>query len=338
MLKWNDMKEQVSLKPYNTFCIDVSARYFADIHSVSELQTILTDTRTKNLSKLILGGGSNILLTKNIDGLVIHNCIRGIEKISEDEKNIYLKIGGGEIWHELVLHCIQHHYAGIENLSLIPGTVGAAPIQNIGAYGVELKDVLHEVHALDFSDNKFRVFNLDDCKLGYRDSIFKNKLKNKCMITHVVLRLNKTPTFHVEYGAIREKLNESPLSIKTISDAIIEIRQSKLPDPIALPNAGSFFKNPLITLAQFSELKIKFPTMPHFSEKKSHVKIPAAWLIEQCGFRGKKIGSVGVHENHALVLVNHGGSGAQMLSLANTIIESVRDRFDIVLMPEVNVY
>ena len=246
-----------SLKPYNTFNIDVNANFFISIDTVSALQALLADTNWKSTSKFILGGGSNILFTRDIDGLVIHNQIKGTQKINETQEHVYLKVGAGENWHQLVLFCVAHHYAGIENLSLIPGTVGAAPIQNIGAYGVELQESLYEVHAIKLANNTSVVFNNQACAFGYRDSIFKHTLKNKYIITHIVLRLNKKPIFHLEYGAIKEKLKGKPISIKSISDAIIQIRQEKLPDPKTTPNAGSFFKNPIITSALFFSLQKK---------------------------------------------------------------------------------
>ncbi len=343
----NTMKQYVSLKPYNTFGIDVTARYFTTIDSVASLQAILSDQQWKTIPCFILGGGSNILFTRNFDGLVIHNQIVGIEKINEDDDHIYLKMGAGENWHQLVLYCIDHGYAGIENLSLIPGTVGAAPIQNIGAYGVELKETLSEVHAIGLHDHQARIFNNAECEFGYRDSIFKNKLKNKYMITQVVLRLNKKPIFHVDYGAIKEKLNGRELSIKAISDAVIHIRQEKLPDPKKMPNAGSFFKNPIVDEKIFLELQKKYPGIIYFKalalpgellKNSSRVKISAAWLIEQCGFKGRRWGNVGVHEHQALVLVNYGnGTGDEIKKLSELIQKSVTEKFGIDLMTEVNI-
>lgn len=337
------MKQHISLKPYNTFSVDVIARYFTTIDSVAAMQAILSDHQWKTIPLFILGGGSNVLFTKDVDGLVIHNQIMGIEKINEDADHIFLKIGAGENWHQLVLYCVAHDYAGIENLSLIPGTVGAAPIQNIGAYGVELKDTLHEVHTIDIEKNSTRIFSKAECELGYRDSVFKNALKNKYVITHVVLQLNKKPTFHLEYGAIKEKLNGKTISIKSISDAIIQIRQEKLPDPKKIPNAGSFFKNPIIDENQFLTLQKKYPKMPYFKDtdcisQNIRYKIPAAWLIEQCGFKGKRFGHVGVHEKQALVLINDGnGTGDDIKILSETIKNAVKNTFQIMLTTEVNI-
>lgn len=333
------IKENVLLGQYNTFNINATARYFAPIDSIATLQAILSDEKWKTIPTLILGGGSNILFTKNVEGLVIHNQIGGVEKIGENNDHVFLKIGAGENWHQLVLYCIKNNYAGIENLSLIPGTVGAAPIQNIGAYGVELKDVLFEVHVINIEKNIPRIFNNVDCKFGYRDSIFKNTLKNKFIITHVILRLNKKPIFHIEYGAIKEKLKDKTISIKTISDAVIQIREEKLPDPKKIPNAGSFFKNPVVSEEIFLSLQKKYPTMPHFKENNNAVKVPAAWLIEHCGFKGKRFGNVGVHEKQALVLVNYGGAtGLEIKKLGETIQQAVQEKFKIQIVTEVNIY
>ena len=332
------IEENKSLKALNTFGIAVTARYFVTVQSVAQLETVLCNHPSMPL--LILGGGSNILFTQDFDGLLIHNKIMGIEKIDEDEHHVFLKVAAGENWHQLVLYCIEHHYAGIENLSLIPGTVGAAPIQNIGAYGVELKDTLHTVAFLEKNNNEYhhRVLSNPECEFGYRDSIFKHALKNKIIITHVTFRLNKKPVFHVEYGAIKEKIKSKPLSIKTISDAVIQIRQEKLPDPAVIGNAGSFFKNPIIAESLFLSLQKNNPKMPYFKEANATIKIPAGWLIEQCGFKGKRFGDVGVHEHQALVLVNYGkGTGDQIKKLAELIQKTVFEKFQIALMTEVNI-
>lgn len=333
------IEENKSLKHLNTFGIDVNARYFATCCTVSELQTLLSTW--SSTPKFILGGGSNTVFTKDFDGLVIHNCISGIEKVGEDDDHVLITIGAGENWHQFVLYCIENNYAGIENLSLIPGTVGAAPIQNIGAYGVELKDVFERAELIEMGSgirNQRSVINNEECRFNYRDSIFKHELKNKVVITHVTLRLNKTPTFHVEYGAIKELIKHKPLSIKTISDAVIKIRKEKLPDPKVIGNAGSFFKNPVLPGDCFAALQKKYPKIPHFPEKNTHVKIPAAWLIEQCGLKGKRFGNVGVHEHQALVLVNYGnGTGDEIIKLSEYIQKTVYEKFEIPLTMEVNV-
>lgn len=329
--------EKFSLKPYNTFSIDAHAQYFADACNTAALKTLLSAYHST--PKLILGGGSNILFTRDVDGLVIHNQITGIETIDDNQDHVFLKIGAGENWHQLVLYCIENNYAGIENLSLIPGTVGAAPIQNIGAYGVEIKDTLFKVHAIDIRNGTTRIFNNAECEFNYRDSIFKNALKNKYIITHVILRLNKNPIFHVEYGAIAEKLKGRAISIKTISDAVIQIRQEKLPDPNVIPNAGSFFKNPIVSQQKFLSLQEKYPTMPHFPEQNDCVKIPAGWLIEQCGLKGKRFGNTGVHAQQALVLVNYGhATGTEINALAERIQAAIQEQFDIALATEVNIH
>lgn len=330
------IQENKSLKHFNTFGIEVTARYFAEVHTLEALQSLLSQYN----NPFILGGGSNILFTKNIDALVIHNAIKGIEKIDENEHHVFLRVGAGENWHAFVLYCLDHHYAGVENLSLIPGTVGAAPIQNIGAYGVEIKDSLVSVEALSRSNPQapIRHFSNTDCQLGYRDSIFKSTLKNQYVITHVTLQLNKKPVFHIDYGAIREKLTGTALSIRAISNAVIAIRQEKLPDPTKIGNAGSFFKNPLISQEKFLSLQKIHPKMPYFSEESNKVKIPAGWLIEQCGFKGKRFGDIGVHEHQALVLVNYGhASGLAIKALSEEIQRVVLEKFGLSLQSEVNI-
>lgn len=329
------IQQNISLKPYNTFGVDVRARQFVTIDSVATLQALLADARYHITQKFILGEGSNILLTKNFDGLVIHNQIKGIEKINEDAAHIYLKVGAGENWHQFVLYCIKNNYAGVENLSLIPGTVGAAPIQNIGAYGVELKDVLEAVDTIDIEKNNLKIFQHKDCQFAYRDSVFKNKFKNKIVVTYVTFKLSKKPVFKTDYGAIKEALKNKPLSIKNISDAVIHIRQSKLPDPKILPNAGSFFKNPIITQQQFLNLQQQFPDIPFYKTDARDVKLPAAWLIEQCGFKGKRSGNVSVHDHQALVLINHADDGQAILQYSKTIQQVVLKQFSIALTPEV---
>jgi len=331
------VRENVSLKHFNTFRIDVNARYFVEISDTVQLKALLA----KYEMPFIVGGGSNILLTQDIDNLVIHNKIMGIQKISETDEHVILKVGAGENWHQFVLYCLAHDYAGIENLSLIPGSVGAAPIQNIGAYGVEIKDTLVSVDYVLVSDTLHPIKTIanQDCNFGYRDSIFKHELKGKIVITHVTFKLNKTPVFHLDYGAIREKLNNQIISIQTISNAIINIRKEKLPDPAVIGNAGSFFKNPIITKDVFEALQKKYPHIPHFSEDLHHVKIPAGWLIEQCGFKGQRYGDIGIHANQALVLVNYGnGTGKALLDLCEKIQTAVFKSFGLQLLAEVNIY
>jgi UDP-N-acetylmuramate dehydrogenase len=333
------IEKNKSLKLHNTFGVDANARYFAKIHHVNDLIALQDFVTPCHPPPLILGGGSNILFTKDFDGLVIHNQIFGIEKINEDAEYVYLKVGSGENWHQFVLYCVEKNYAGIENLSLIPGTVGAAPVQNIGAYGVELKDAVFEVHTVALHEQTLHVFNQHDCAFGYRDSIFKQSLKNKHIITHVVFRLNKNPQFHTDYSDIKQRLNDSELSIRKISDIIIQVRQEKLPNPAVIGNAGSFFKNPLVPEDFFLKLQTQYPQLPHFPEKNQQVKIPAAWLIDQCGFKGKRFGNVGIYANQALVLINYGNAtGEQIKILSEQIQKTVKDTFAIDLTTEVHIF
>ena len=335
-----DIEQNISLKPYNTFGIDVTAGYFAEIPSVVDLEEIYRKFNAEQV--FILGGGSNVLFTQNIDGIVIKNSITGKSLIGEDDDFYYVKSGAGEVWHDLVLFCIKNNYSGIENLSLIPGSVGAGPMQNIGAYGVEIKDVFHELEAFNIATKEMEKFTLTDCEFGYRDSVFKRKYKNKYVIVSVILKLRKVPVFNISYGAIDaelKKMGVEKLSIKAISDAVINIRQSKLPDPKEIGNSGSFFKNPEVTGERFENLKKKFPDIIGFPlENKEKVKLAAGWLIEQCGWKGKRIGNTGAHKNQALVLVNYGNAtGKEIYNLAMRIQQSVKEKFDVLLEPEVNI-
>jgi UDP-N-acetylmuramate dehydrogenase len=337
--------ENFSLKKYNTFGIDVLAQYFADFNTVEGLEEMLEfkqrPTTNNQRSTLILGGGSNILFTKNVEGMVLKNEIKGIEIVSEDENYVYLKVGAGENWHGLVLYCVNNDLAGMENLSLIPGNVGASPMQNIGAYGVEIKDVFYELEAFHLPEKKIIKFSLPDCEFGYRESVFKRKFKNQFVITSVTYRLNKMPHFNTSYGAIEqelEKMGVQELSIQAISQAVINIRSSKLPDPAVIGNAGSFFKNPEIDYQQFETLKISFPNLVGYALDNGHVKLAAGWLIEQCGWKGYRKGDAGCHAKQALVLVNYGNAkGSEILSLSEEIIASVQEKFDVLLEKEVNI-
>jgi UDP-N-acetylmuramate dehydrogenase len=334
------IQQNIDLYAFNTFGIRAVTQYFSAIDSPDQLQLLLQAPECQALPKLVLGGGSNILFTQDYAGLVVKNEIRGIQCIGEDEEHVFLKVGAGENWHELVLYCIANNYAGIENLSLIPGTVGAAPIQNIGAYGVELKDVFHELEAVNYTGT-LKTFTNTECRFGYRDSIFKAKT-NEYIIANVTLRLQKKPIFNVNYGTLLQALkamNHKELTIKAISDAVIEIRRSKLPDPRVVGNAGSFFKNPLISKELFVQIQKNFSDVPYFPEKNSDsVKIPAGWLIEQCGWKGKRLGNIGIYDKQALVIVNYGaGTGAEIWQLAQQIQHSVFEKFGIQLVPEVNV-
>jgi UDP-N-acetylmuramate dehydrogenase len=321
------LTEKFSLKTYNTFGIHVMAKYFAAFSNTNALAEILEN---KIEHKLILGGGSNILFTKNFDGLVLKNEIAGIQKISEDDAHVYIRAGAGVGWHELVLYCINNDFAGVENLSLIPGSVGASPMQNIGAYGVEIKDVFHALEAYNIEEKKMVSFSKNDCSFGYRESIFKNKYKGQFV-----------PTYNTCYGAIEtelEKMGVQSLSIKAISDAVIHIRQSKLPDPKLIGNAGSFFKNPTIENTQFEKLKTEFSNIVGYPVGENETKLAAGWLIEKCGWKGYRKGDAGCHEKQALVLVNYGNAmGEEILELSEKIIDSVKLMFDVELHREVNI-
>jgi UDP-N-acetylmuramate dehydrogenase len=335
------IKENLSLKPYNTFGIDATTKYFGAFQNVIELEEILNSKLKTQNSKLILGGGSNVLFTKDFDGIVLKNEIKGVEIIKDDEEFIYIKAGAGENWHQFVLYCVENNYAGVENLSLIPGNVGASPMQNIGAYGVEIKDVFYELEAFHKHDRAVQRFSLKDCEFGYRESVFKNKYKDQYVITNVTYRLNKKPSFNTSYGAINqelEKMGVTQLTIQSISQAVINIRTSKLPDPKELGNAGSFFKNPIISNNQFNELKQTFPNIIAFPSGAEHTKLAAGWLIEQCGWKGYRKGDAGCFPKQALVLVNYGNAtGKDIYELSEEIIHSVKKKFSVVLEREVNI-
>jgi len=338
-----NIQSYVSLKPYNTFGIDVKARYWIEIDSEEDLKTLLQLPDFQNLPKLILGGGSNLLFTQDFNGLAIKMAIQGIRLVREDDQHVYVQAGAGVNWHQFVLHCVQRGYAGAENLSLIPGTVGAAPMQNIGAYGVEIEKIFDQLEAVHIPTGEIQTFLYADCQFGYRESVFKHNAKGQYIITSVTFRLDKSPVFHTSYGAIQETLQEmgvpeDQLSIKAISDAVIRIRRSKLPDPAEIGNAGSFFKNPEISKEQFDRLKADYPALPGYPIGDTAVKVPAGWLIEQSGWKGKRVGNAGVHAKQALVLVNHGGAtGEEILQLARKVQQSVEDKFGIGLNPEVNI-
>jgi UDP-N-acetylmuramate dehydrogenase len=334
-----NIQESISLKPFTTFGIDQKAKYFTRVGTLSELKAALLAAKEKQLPVFILGGGSNILLTRDIDALVIKLEIKGINLVKEEGDQLFVEVGAGEMWHELVLHSISQDWAGLENLSLIPGTVGASPMQNIGAYGVEIKDVFDSLQAMHRETLEMHSFDAKACQFGYRESVFKQTLKDQYVITSVTFRLSKTPKFHLEYGAIREVLAANGIeqpSIRAISDAVIQIRQSKLPDPKEIGNAGSFFKNPTISNTQFEALKAAYPSIPGYPSAEG-VKVAAGWLIEQAGWKGKRVGDVGVHTKQALVLVNYGGgSGKELKNLSEQIQASVFEKFGIHLQPEVN--
>jgi UDP-N-acetylmuramate dehydrogenase len=336
------IEENKNLKSFNTFGIDVNATYFCSISTIEEFRELQQSSVYQKSKRLILGGGSNVLFLNDFDGLIIKVELKGINIADENDETITVEVASGEIWHDLVLHGVRNDWGGIENLSLIPGMTGAAPIQNIGAYGIEIKNVIKEVQAIDLFTGRLRSFDNEECCFGYRESIFKHELKEKYFISSVTLRLTKkNHQFNTSYGALQDTLksmNVTTPTIKSISDAVIKIRQSKLPDPHVIGNAGSFFKNPSISQQHYQSLQKNYPSIPNYPSVNQEVKVPAGWLIEQCGWKGKKINDIGVHAQQALVLVNYGnGKGSEIFSLAEKIITSVKDRFNITLTPEVNI-
>lgn len=333
-----EVQKNVSLKAYHTFGVEVFANEFVEVDTIEKLKEVFAKQPG---SFLILGGGSNLLFTQNYEGLVIKNNLKGIEVIDEDDDTIQLKVGAGENWHDFVLYCVAEGYGGIENMSLIPGNVGASPMQNIGAYGVEVKQVITEVEVLKIDDLSIRKFTNTACEFDYRSSIFKTREKGNYVITAVTYRLSKKPQINTSYGAIAHELKDmgkSAPSIKDVSDAVIAIRQRKLPDPSKIGNAGSFFKNPIVSKDKKEALTKEYPNIPNYGYKHDTFKIAAGWLIEQCGWKGKRIENHGVHVNQALVLVNYGGaSGDAIYSLSEAIITSVKQKFGIELEREVNI-
>lgn len=340
-VEYMSWSEHVSLKKWNTFGIDVTARYFAECRSENDLIGLLNHLPGSG-KPLILGGGSNILFTRDPADPVIKNSITGIELISDDKEFVFVRVGAGVIWHDFVREALLKNWAGIENLSLIPGTVGAAPIQNIGAYGVEVKSVIQRVHAIDLSTLQERVWEAETCEFGYRDSLFKRLGRGSIAITQVEFRLYKNPEFHIDYGAIQQELERmgvKELTIQAISQAVIQIRTSKLPDPAKIGNAGSFFKNPEVPTEVFNSIRNSFPDVVGYRQANGKIKVAAGWLIEKCGWKGIRHGNAGVHPNQALVLVNYGdAAGAEILDLAERIKTSVADAFGVQLEMEVNIY
>ena len=339
------IEKNISIKNYNTFAINAYADLFAAFDSIENLKELLQSQQqiinNRKNSILILGGGSNLLFTRNFEGLILKNEIKGIKIIKEDEHHIYIQAGAGENWHQFVLFCIEHNLAGVENLSLIPGNVGASPMQNIGAYGVEIKDVFHSLEAYHIHDKKMVNFTLNDCEFGYRESVFKKKFKNEFVIMDVTFRLNRIPNFNISYGAIGqelEKMGVKDLSLQAVSQAVINIRSSKLPDPAVIGNAGSFFKNPEISGSQFAILSSKFPGIVGYDLPNGNVKLAAGWLIEQCCWKGYRKGDAGCHEKQALVLVNYGhATGTGIYDLSEEILQSVNAKFGVELEREVNI-
>ena len=331
----------ISLKPYNTFGLDVAADYLTHIRHPEDLKEVFTNKKFQLMKKLILGGGSNILLTRHFGGLVIKMEIAGIEVIEENDETVLVKVGAGENWHQLVLWAVENGLGGIENLSLIPGTVGAAPMQNIGAYGVEQESVFHSLEAYEVESGKSTRFYKEDCSFGYRYSAFKGPLKEKYIITHVYYRLTKHPIYNVSYGNLKATLDEmgvEELSLSAISQAVINIRQSKLPDPSEIGNAGSFFKNPVVSKVHYQSLVAAYDEVPGYKINEAEIKVPAAWLIEKASWKGYKRGEIGVHSKQPLVLVNFGkGQGQAIKMLSEEIQKSVADKFGIELETEVNI-
>jgi UDP-N-acetylmuramate dehydrogenase len=331
----------VSLKPYNTFGMDVKGKWMVEVTCLDELREAIADARWINSNRLVLGGGSNVLLTQDFDGVVMLNRFMGIAHTVLNDDEVLVSAASGEVWHSFVLHCIAQGWCGVENLSLIPGCVGASPIQNIGAYGVEIKDVFHSLDAVHTATGELRTFVKEECAFGYRESIFKQKEKGNWVITNVVFKLSLKPNLKTGYGDIQKELESMKLdtmTIQSVSQAICNIRSSKLPNPSVLGNAGSFFKNPVVLKAHYMKLKDTHPLIPSYPIDADHVKVPAGWLIEHRGWKGKRAGACGVNEKQALVLVNYGGAkGQEVLDLSQQIIDDIQEHFQIVLEREVNI-
>ncbi len=335
------IEENFPLKDFNTFGIDVNAKYFCSINNDEELLTLFEDKFFLKSDKLILGGGSNILLTKDFDGLIIKINMQNIEVINENENTILIKASSGIVWETLIQYALKRNFGGIENLTSIPGSVGAAPIQNIGAYGQELKDTFYSLEGFDINSFQKRTFEKNDCRFAYRNSIFKEELKNKFIITSVTLQLSKNPVVNTAYGSIKEELEKRNITKPTIQDAaevISKIRKSKLPDPVEIGNAGSFFKNPEISVDDYLKIKDEYNDVVSYPIDDEKVKVPAAWLIEKCGWKGKRFGNYGVHKYQALIIVNYGGAkGSEIYALSQEIKESVFIKFGVLLQEEVNI-
>lgn len=332
----------VPLADCTTFHVPAQTRFFAEFDSIQRLTELLQlADQQKIVRRMILGGGSNVLFTGNFDGLILRNRIGGIEVVGQDQDSIFVKVGAGENWHSFVDYCIKQNWAGVENLSLIPGSVGAAPIQNIGAYGVEVCQIIHSLQALDRRDHTLRTFAGDECRFGYRDSIFKRGSRERYVIINVTFRLHRQPCFNISYAPLQqelERMNPDKLSLQVVAQAVINIRSSKLPDPRQIGNAGSFFKNPILPTHQWAELKSAHPNIPSYPAGAAQTKVAAGWLIEQAGWKGWRHGDAGCYPKQALVLVNYGQArGQEILDLATQIIASVRAKFGITLEPEVNI-
>jgi len=332
------IKENISLLSYNTFGIDAKADYFIEYNSVEELQTALKSEIVKSNRLLHIGGGSNLLFMKDFKGVILHSAINFIKKVSEDADTVMLEAGAVVNWDDFVAYTVENGWGGVENLSLIPGEVGASAVQNIGAYGVEVQDVITEVNAVEIKTGESKTFSVEDCQYGYRESIFKKELKGKYIITSVLFKLQKQPEYKLNYQHLEDEvLKNGDINLQNIRQTIIAVRESKLPDPKIFGNAGSFFMNPVISKAHFNELLAQYPQMPHYFVSETEEKVPAGWLIDQCGWKGKQIGNAGVHDKQALVLVNKGGAtGAEIVYLAEQIQASVKTKFGIELRAEVN--
>jgi UDP-N-acetylmuramate dehydrogenase len=335
------IQQNIPLRQYNTLGIDAIAKLFATFISGDELKELIENNPISGKAPLILGGGSNMLFKDHVNGLVLKNEIPGLTVVKEDADHVYVKAGAGENWHSFVQFCLTQNWAGVENLSLIPGCVGASPMQNIGAYGVEIKEVFEELEAFHVHDREVHKFNAHDCGFGYRESVFKGKYRNQYVILNVTYRLNKTPKFNTSYGAIEQELERmgvQELSIQAVSQAVINIRSSKLPDPAKIGNAGSFFKNPSVAADVYAQLKDTYPHMVGYPNADGTVKLAAGWLIEQSGWKGFRRGDAGVHEKQALVLVNYGhATGQEIYDLSEDVMKSVHTKFGVVLEREVNV-
>jgi UDP-N-acetylmuramate dehydrogenase len=334
------IQKNFPLKSLNTFAVSAEAAFYTDINTESDLAELFADEGLRNLPRLVLGGGSNVLFTADFDGLVIRMNIKGIRSRRENS-DVFVTAGAGEVWNDLVNYCVSHDFAGMENLSLIPGSVGASPVQNIGAYGVELMDIFYSCRAFEIATGTMHTFYRQDCNFSYRESIFKQELKGQMIITEVTYKLSLTPSINISYGAITAELEKRGIvapTIRDVSSVVSAIRVSKLPDPATIGNAGSFFKNPVVEVDKFRQIQSVFPDTVHYCMPNSTVKLAAGWLIEQCGWKGKKIGETGTWKNQALVLVNYGNaSGTEIYDLSEAIIQSVKDKFGVLLEREVNV-
>jgi len=332
------IKQNYSLLKHNTFGLDVKTKYFVEYESEEDLQKLLRDEFFFSQRFWHIGQGSNLLFLADFDGIIVHSAIQGIEKVEEDEHSVWLKVGAGNDWDSLVAYCVKSGWGGLENLSLIPGEVGASAVQNIGAYGAEVSERIEEVHAYSLETGEKRIFSNAECDYSYRYSFFKNpENKGKYYVVHVVFRLSKQPEFRLDYGNIREQLAGKPVTLQTVRDAVIAIRESKLPDPKKTGNAGSFFVNPYISMAHFQQLKKQYPDIPHYPVNESAVKIPAAWLIERCGLKGKTAGGAAVHEKQPLVIINQNkATGQEIALLAEEMEKAVKEKFNVDLQPEVN--